>query len=74
MLRETILALLAVTVIGLAPTTRASARGGGGGDYPAAVGYLYPFSFSSERVCHPVRRRVLTRHGSRLCRGRMICG
>jgi len=57
MLRETILALLAVTVIGLAPTSGASARGGG--DYPTAVGYLYPLSFSSGRVCHPVRRRVL---------------
>jgi hypothetical protein len=63
MLRKAILALLAVAVIGLAATTGASARGGGGGDYPAAVGYLYPFSFSSERVCHPARRRVLTRHG-----------
>ena len=73
MSRKAILALLAVTVIGLAPTTRASARGGDGGDYPTAVGYLYPLSFGSERVCHPVRRRVLMRHGSRLCRGR-ICG
>jgi hypothetical protein len=73
MLREAILALLAVTVIGLAPTSGASARGAGGGDYPVAVSYLYPLSFGSERVCHPVRRRVLMRHGSRLCRGR-ICG
>jgi hypothetical protein len=61
MLHKPILALLAVIVIGLAPTTGASARGGG--DYPTAVGYLYPFSFSSGRVCHPVRRRVLTRYG-----------
>jgi len=63
MLHKPILALLVVTLIGLAPTTGASARGGGGGDYPTAVGYLYPFSFSSGRVCHPVRRRVLTRYG-----------
>ena len=73
MLHKAILALLAVTMVGLAGVTVASARGGGGGDYPAAVGYPLPFSFSSERICHPVRQRVLTRYGWRLCRTR-ICG
>jgi hypothetical protein len=47
MLHKAILALLAVSVIGLAEATTASVRGGGGGDYPAAVGYPFPFSFSS---------------------------
>lgn len=62
MLRKAILTLLAVTVIGLAATTSASARGGGGGDYLPAVGYPLLFTFSSYHAsCHPVRRRVLTR-------------
>jgi hypothetical protein len=61
MLGKAILALFAVTVIGLAATTGALARGGGSGDYLPAVGYPLLFSFSSERICHPVRRRVLTR-------------
>jgi|HubBroStandDraft_6_1064221.scaffolds.fasta_scaffold397281_2 hypothetical protein len=63
MLRKAIFALLAVAVICLAATTGVSARGGGGGDYPTAVGYPYPFSFGSGRICHPVRRRVLMRYG-----------
>jgi hypothetical protein len=69
MLHKAILALLAVTMIGLAGTTAASARGERG--YPTAVAYLYPFSFGSERICHPVRHRVLMRHGWRSCRGRL---
>jgi hypothetical protein len=59
MLHKAILALLAVSVIGLAEVTTASARGGG--VYPAAVGYPFPFSFSSQRICHPVRQRVFRR-------------
>jgi hypothetical protein len=56
MLRKAILTLLAVTVIGLAATTSASARGGGGGDYLPAVGYPLLFTFSSYHAsCHPVR-------------------
>jgi len=52
MLRKAIWGLLAAIVIGLTGMTAASARGGGGGDYPAAVGYPYLPSFNSERACH----------------------
>ncbi|SRR5579871_711073 len=58
--------LLAVTVICLMRATTASAHGGGGGDYPPAVGYPYPFS-NSEHICHTAQRRVMTRNGWRLC-------
>ena len=72
------LALLVVTVVISVETTNAWARGGGGGDYPAfgnypAFGYPYAYSFNSERDCHLAQRRVLTRHGWRLCPVR-ICG
>ena len=75
MSHKAIISLLAVIVIviGSMRTTAASAHGGGGGDYPAAVGYPYLFSFNSERACHVVQRRVLTRNGWRLCPVR-ICG
>ena len=74
MLHKAILALLAAAVIGLAATTGASAGGGGGGDNLPEVGYPFPFSLSSpERVCHPVRQRVLTRYGWRFVEAR-ICG
>jgi len=72
------LALLVVTVVISVGTTNAWPRGGGGGDYPAfgnypAFGYPYAYSFNSERDCHLAQRRVLTRHGWRLCPIR-ICG
>jgi len=72
------LALLGVTVVGSVGATKAWARGGGGGDYTAfgnypAFGYPYAYSFNSERDCHLAQRRVLTRHGWRLCPVR-ICG
>jgi hypothetical protein len=58
-------ALLAMIMLGLAGVTAAWAHGGGAGDYPAAVGYPYLFSLNSERACHVVQRRVLTRSGWR---------
>jgi len=72
MFRKGVLALLAVIVASAAATTGASGHGGGGGDYPA-YGYPFAFSLSSERACHPVQRRVLTRSGWYLCRV-WVCG
>jgi hypothetical protein len=72
MSHKAIVSLLAVIAICLMRATAASAHGGGGGDYPAAVGYAYLFS-NSERICHVVQRRVITRNGWRLCLVR-ICG
>ena len=71
MLRKAILALLALTVIGLAGTAGALAHGGGSGDFPA-VGYPFLFSLDYQPKCHLVQRRVLTQHGWRLCAAR-IC-
>jgi len=74
MLHNAVLAVLAVSVIGLTGMTAVSARGGGGGDYLPAVDYPLISSFSSpHRICHPLRQRVLTRYGWRLCRARN-CG
>jgi hypothetical protein len=75
MLHRAALTLLVVIVVSSVETTSAWA---GGGDYPAfgnypAFGYPYAFSFNSERECHLVQRRLLTRHGWRLCPVR-ICG
>ncbi len=70
---KAIVSLLAAIVICLTRATTASAHGGGGGDYPAVVGYPFVSSFSSERICHVVQRRVKTRDGWRLCPVR-ICG
>jgi hypothetical protein len=66
-----VLTLLAVSVIGLAGITPASA--GGGGNFPEA-GYSFLSILSPPgRICHPVRQKVLTRYGWRLCRARS-CG
>jgi len=73
MSRKAIWGLLAAIVIGFTGTTAASARGGGGGDYPSAVVYPYLPSVNSERACHVVQRRMLTRNGWRLCPVR-VCG
>jgi hypothetical protein len=67
MLRKTILALLALIVIGLAGTAGASARGGGG-DFPA-VGYPFAFGSSYQPHCRIVQRRVVTRYGWRAANG-----
>ena len=52
MLRKATLALVALTVIGLAGTAGASAHGGGAGDYPPAVGYPFLFSLDYQPYCH----------------------
>jgi hypothetical protein len=68
MLRKTILALIAVALVGAASVTTASAVGGvggfgGGGGYPASFGGNY-----AEGDCHLVAHRVMTRHGWRIRR------
>jgi hypothetical protein len=68
MLHKTILASLALIVIGLLGTTGALARGGGGGDFPA-VGYPFAFGSSYQPHCHVVQRRVVTRYGWRGANG-----
>ncbi|MBV9533220.1 MAG: hypothetical protein JO283_19675 [Bradyrhizobium sp.] len=72
MLRKAILALLALIVIGLAGAACAAAHGGAAGDFPA-VGYPFLFSLNYQPNCHLYQRRVMTRHGWRLCLAR-VCG
>ena len=66
MLRKTVLALIAVTLVGAASVTTASAAGGvggfGGGGYPASFGGNYA---EGRGDCHLVAHRVMTRHGWR---------
>jgi hypothetical protein len=71
MVRKAILAFVALTVIGLAGTASAAARGGGVGDFPA-VGYPFLFSLNYRPNCQLSQRRVMTRHGWRLYPAR-IC-
>lgn len=56
--------LLAATVFCLG-SGAAWANGGGGGDYPPEAGYSFLMGFNSQRACHLVQRRVLTRDGWR---------
>jgi hypothetical protein len=60
MLHKTILALLALIVIGLVGRAGASARGGG--DFPA-VGYPFAFGSSYQPHCRVFQRPVVTRYG-----------
>ena len=66
MLRKTVLALIAVALVGAASVTTASAAGGvggfGGGGYPASFGGNYAEAGGD---CHLVAHRVMTRHGWR---------
>jgi len=73
MSHKAISGFLAVIVVGLTGATAASAHGDGGAHYPAAIGYPYLPSLNSERACHVVQRRMLTRTGWRLYPVR-ICG
>jgi hypothetical protein len=70
MARETVLALIAVALVGVATVTTASANGGvvgfgAGGGYPASFGSNYAEGGGG---CHLVARRVMTRHGWRIRR------
>lgn len=70
MLRKTVLALIAVALVGAASVTTASAAGGvggfgGGGGYPASFGGNYAEAGGD---CHLVAHRVMTRHGWRVRR------
>lgn len=76
-MRKTILALMAVAVVGLGSATGASARGGGvgvggfgaGGGYPASFGGNYEEGGNCRLVAH----RVMTHHGWRIRRVQ-VCG
>jgi hypothetical protein len=62
-MQNTIVAMLALAVVGLIQPTVASARGGfgAGGGYPASFGGDY----AEGRECRLVAHRVMTRHGWR---------
>jgi hypothetical protein len=71
MLSKTVLALIAVALVGAASVTTVSAAGGVGGGFGAGGGY--PASFGSNYAeaggdCRLVAHRVMTRHGWRLRR------
>jgi hypothetical protein len=70
MLRETVLALIAVALVSAGSVTGAAARGGaggfgGGGSYPASFG---SYNAEGNGDCHLVTHRVMTRHGWRIRR------
>jgi hypothetical protein len=76
MLRKTVLALIAVALVGAASLTTASAAGGVGGGFGAGGGY--PASFGGNYAeaggdRHLVAHRVMTRHGWRIRRAQ-VCG
>jgi hypothetical protein len=80
MLRNAIIALLALGVVGAVSPTTASARGGfhhggfhgGGFGFYAPYGYGYPYGYipyyGDAGVCYEERQRVKTRYGWRLRR------
>ncbi len=67
MLHKTILALIAVALVGASSVSTALAAGGvggfgGGGGYPASFGSNYA---EGSGDCHLIAHRVMTRHGWR---------
>ena len=69
MLRNKIIAIVALAVVGLASPTGASARGGGFGYFGPYIYGDYPYDYGGyygdDGGCYLVTRRVLTRYGWR---------
>ena len=68
-MRKTIVAMFALTAVGLVQPTVVSARGGAGG-FGAGGGYPASFGGNYAEVadCRLVAHRVMTRHGWRIRR------